>query len=159
VPCDSLGEIQRCPAVGVFCLKVRSIRNEEFDELVEATFCGAMQCGLVRHSKRARHLTSSTACSDGGLRARCSAVWSRATGSGSSTASAATTTATTKCASRFGERSGIDVRSGSDEQFHGCKHAFIGAVASASDARAEFNACCSHQWCNAFLARQIDERA
>src|SRR5687767_3891174 len=58
---NALGEIERCSAIGILRLQVRAVLGEEFHEGSEASFCRTMQRGLVRHRRRARHLTGSPA--------------------------------------------------------------------------------------------------
>src|SRR5580658_9231560 len=65
------GDFERSAAAGVFGGEIGAVGYEEFDELIEAVFGGAMQGGLVRNGVRARHLTAAT---EGQRDARGSAV-------------------------------------------------------------------------------------
>jgi len=63
---DTLCQIERCSAVRILRLQVRTVLGEEFHEDGEAPLCRAMQGGLVRYGRRTcsasvtRSLTSAT---------------------------------------------------------------------------------------------------
>ena len=52
------GDIERRATAGVFDGQVGAIGDQEFNELIEAVFGGAMQSGLIRYGVRPRHLTA-----------------------------------------------------------------------------------------------------
>jgi hypothetical protein len=62
-------------------------------------------------------------------------------------------------APRLRHHPGVDVRARVEQQLHRRQHAVVGAIASARDPVAELDAGRRHQRRDAFLARQIDERA
>ena len=55
---SAAGDVEWRTAAGVFDGQVGAVGDQEFDELIEAVFGGAVQSGLIRDGVRARHLTA-----------------------------------------------------------------------------------------------------
>jgi hypothetical protein len=140
-------KIERGSAIGVLCLQIRTVLREEFHECIEAVRGGSVQRRLMRYGIGAGHW----------LVRRIPPPPSDSSASGSSAAATRTATASTTT-TRLGNTSGINIGTGSQQQFHGGNNALIRTVAAASHARSIFDTRCSHQRRDAFLARQIHQR-
>ena len=115
------GHVEGRAAAGVFDGEVGAIGDQEFDELVEAVFGGAVESGLMGGSVGAWHLTAAPErLGDARRRAF--------TGSEAPAASGAE--------AQIGVQNvaGVHVRAGFDEQIHGGEHASVGAIPPARDA-------------------------
>ena len=118
--------------------KIGAVQDQQLDNRVVTVLCGAVQCRVARHGIGARYLL--TACAVGRALGELAAVGDEAP-------------------ARRRDHLRVDVGAGVDQQLQRRQDTCLGPVAAACDALTEFDAGCGHQRRDAFLTRQVDQRA